>query len=52
MTFKIKISWFYDYSESIMEMKQNQAFFDETYSYLMAFFIGQKILKYFNDFYN
>ena len=35
-----------------MEMKQNQTFFHGTYSNLTSFFIGGKILKYFNDFYN
>ena len=34
------------------EMNQNQTFFYETYSNLTFFFIGRKILKYFNDFYN
>ena len=35
-----------------MGMKQNQTFSNGTYSNLMLFFIGRKILKYFNDFYN
>ena len=35
-----------------MGMKQNQTFFQGTYSNLMLFFIGRKILEYFNDFYN
>ena len=35
-----------------MEMKQNQTFFHETYLNLTSFFIGRKILKYLNDFYN
>ena len=35
-----------------MEMKQNQTFFHGTYSNLALFFIGCKILKHFNDFYN
>ena len=30
----------------------NQTFFHGTYSNLTLFFIGHKILKYFNDFYN
>ena len=35
-----------------MGMKQNQTFFHGTYSNLTLFFIGRKMLKYFNDFYN
>ena len=35
-----------------MEIKQNQTFSQGTYSNLTLFFIGRKILKYFNDFYN
>ena len=35
-----------------MEMKQNQTFFHGTYLNLTSFFIGRKILKYLNDFYN
>ena len=35
-----------------MKMKQNQTFFHGTYLSLTAFFIGHKILKYFNDIYN
>ena len=35
-----------------MEMKQNEAFFHGTYSDLTSFFIGCKILKFINDFYN
>ena len=35
-----------------MEMKQNQTFFHGKYSNLTSFFLGCKILKYFNDFYN
>ena len=35
-----------------MELKQNQTFFQGTYSNLTLFFIGHKMLKYFNDFYN
>ena len=33
-----------------IEMKQNQTFFYETFSNLMSFFLGCKILYYFNDF--
>ena len=33
-----------------MEMKQNQQFFHGTHSNLTSFFIGHKIIKYFNDF--
>ena len=33
------------------EMKQNQTFFHRIYSNLTPFFIGHKILKYFNDFF-
>ena len=33
-------------------MKQNQTFFHGTYSNLTSFFIGWKILKYFNDLHN
>ena len=36
----------------IIEMKQSQTFFHWIHSNLIAFFIGDKILKYFNDFYN
>ena len=35
-----------------MGMKQTQTFFPGTYSNLMLFFIGRKILENFNDFYN
>ena len=35
-----------------MKMKQKLTFFDETYSNLASFFIGHKILKHFNYFYN
>ena len=35
-----------------MEMKQNQTFFHEEYTNLTSFSIGDKILKYFNDFCN
>ena len=35
-----------------MEMKQNQTFVHGTYSNLTSFFIGCKVLKYFNDFYD
>ena len=35
-----------------MELEQNQTFFRGTYSNLTLIFIGRKILKYFNDFYN
>ena len=35
-----------------MEMKQNQTFFHDTHSNLTSFFIGRKILKHLNDFYN
>ena len=53
MTFKIKISQFQDYSKlKQLEMKQNQILFNGTYSNLALFFVGHKILKYFNDFYN
>ena len=41
MTFKIKT-----------EMKHNQTFFHEIYSNLTSFFIGNKPIKHFNDFYN
>ena len=33
-------------------MKQNQTFFHGIYSNLTSFVTGNKILKYFNDFYN
>ena len=36
----------------IMETKQNQTLFHESYSNLISFFIGHKILKCFNNFYN
>ena len=36
----------------VMETKQNQTFFHESYSNLISFFIGHKILKCFNNFYN
>ena len=36
----------------IMETKQNQTHFHESYSNLIPFFIGHKILKCFNNFYN
>ena len=32
-----------------MEMKQDETFFHGTHSNLTLFFIGRKILKYFND---
>ena len=35
-----------------MELKQNQTSFRGTYSNLTLFFIGHKIIKYFNDFNN
>ena len=35
-----------------IELRQNQTFFRGTYSNLTLFFIGRKILKYFNDFCN
>ena len=35
-----------------MEIEQNETFFHGTYSNLTLFFIGWKILKYFNEFYN
>ena len=33
-------------------MKQNKKLFHGTYSNVTSFFIGHKILKYLNDFYN
>ena len=36
----------------IMETKQNQTLFHESYSNLISFFIDHKILKCFNNFYN
>ena len=53
MTFKIKISlvlWL-KWTQT-MEMKQNQTYFHGTYSNMTSFFIGWKILKYFNGVYN
>ena len=35
-----------------MEMRQNQIFLHGSYSNLALFFIGRKLLKFFNDFYN
>ena len=35
-----------------MGMKKNQTFFHGTYSDLALFFIGRKIPKYLNDFYD
>ena len=52
MTFKIEIFWFYDKVNQTMEMKQIQTFLRETYSNMTLFFIGRKILKHFNYFYN
>ena len=46
MTFKIKISEFYDLPETKM------LFSHGTYSNPTSFFIGQKIIKYFNYIYN
>ena len=34
------------------EMKQNQIFFHGIYANLTSFFVGHKILKWINDFYN
>ena len=39
-------------STQTIQLKQNLAFFHGAYSNLTLFFIGRKILKYFNDFYN
>ena len=35
-----------------MKMKQNQIYFNGKYSNLTSFFIGHKVLKYFNGFYD
>ena len=51
MTLKIKISQFYEYDYN-PNIEQNQIFFNGTYLNLTSFFTGDKMLKYFNNFYN
>ena len=50
MVFKISDSWLK--WNKTMEIKQNRTFCNGTYSSLMSFFIGRKMLKYFNDFFD
>ena len=47
MTFRIKVSQFYDYSEA-----RQWTYFHGAFSSLTSFFIAHKILKYFSGFYS